>query len=103
MTSLEPPAESSTAARWGRVVLAGPWTFVAAAVFMAAMAVWVPAGIGRVNNIIMPLTAFPVVWLVLFLCAYLDRNLLRATVVSVSITAINTALIVWHVSNSAAG
>lgn len=89
--------ETRSAMSWWRVVLIGPWTFVVAVLVMAGMAVWLPAGTGNVNNIIVPLVAFPAIWTILFLLAYLDRRTVRATCISILIASVHVAMIAAHV------
>lgn len=82
--------------RLGRVVLAGPWTLAAAFVVMAAMAVWMPGGPAQVDNLIVPLVLFPLIWVVLFLMAYLDPSIRRAATISIALVIANMALLGWH-------
>lgn len=86
---------------WPRVVLAGPWTLIAALVVMAGMATWLPPGAAQVNNLIVPLVLFPLIWALLFFPACLDPNLRRATLISIGITLCHVVLLVWHFVNSA--
>ncbi len=84
---------------WPRVLLAGPWTLVAAFVVMAGMATWLPAGAAQVDNLIMPLVLFPLIWVILFFAACLDANLRRATLISLGITGLHGVLLAWHFLN----
>lgn len=62
----------------GRFLLAGPATLLVSLLVMLAMAVWFPPGAGNVNNIMMPLFMFPLIWAVLFFYTYLTNNLRKA-------------------------
>lgn len=81
---------------WPRIILAGPWTLIAAVVMMAAMATWLPPGEAQVDNMMLPLVLFPLIWAAFFFAACLDRNLLRAIAISVGITVVNALLLVRH-------
>ncbi|MEM1435726.1 MAG: hypothetical protein AAGG11_16830 [Pseudomonadota bacterium] len=78
---------------WLRFALAGPWTFIASIITMAGMAVWLPAGNAQVDNLVIPLVLFPLIWAALFFSAYMDPNLRRAAWISVAITAVHGALV----------
>ncbi len=81
---------------WLRVALAGPWTLVASVVTMAGMATWLPPGVAGVDNLILPLVMYPLVWAAFFFSACLDSNLRRAATVSFAITGLHVALLVRH-------
>lgn len=81
---------------WMRVALAGPWTIVASVVTMAGMAAWLPAGSARVDNLILPLVLYPLIWAFFFFWACLDSNIRRAAMVSFAITGIQGALLAHH-------
>ncbi|WP_040521615.1 hypothetical protein [Aliiglaciecola lipolytica] len=61
-----------------RFWLSGPATLIVSLLIMLAMAVWFPAGAGNVNNIMMPLVLFPLIWAILFFYTYLTTNMRRA-------------------------
>ena len=65
------PAFIKSARFW----LAGPLAVIVSVVFMLGMAVWFPAGAGKINNIIMPLVLFPLLWALCFFYAYMSRQL----------------------------
>lgn len=63
---------------WLRGLLAGPLALAAACVAMAGGALWLPPGAADVNNLVLPVVLFPLLWTALFLYACLDRSLMRA-------------------------
>jgi len=81
---------------WLRGVLAGPVALIVAFLVMAGGAVWLPEGQAKVNNLVLPVVLFPLLWTASFLYACLDRRLARAYAVMGSLTAANAALIAWH-------
>jgi len=81
---------------WLRGVLAGPVALIVAFLVMAGGAVWLPAGQAKVNNLVLPVVLFPLLWTATFLYACLDKQLARAYAVMGSLTAANAALIAWH-------
>lgn len=91
--------QATTTARrrfWGRFLLAGPWTFLAAFVVMASLATWLPEGPGQVDNLILPLVLFPLIWAVMFFHACLTRDLKRATVTNLAVTGLCGVLLAVH-------
>ena len=82
-SALTAPARTHSRAQlaW-RVLLAGPWTLLAALVVMAGMATWLPSGEAKVNNLVLPLLLFPLIWAALFFHACLARRLRLAAIVS---------------------
>lgn len=87
---------TNTGRYWLRGVLAGPLSLVAACLVMAGGAIWLPEGEAHVNNLVLPVILFPLLWTALFLYACLDRKLARAYGVMVALVAVNGALIAWH-------
>ena len=81
---------------WLRVALAGPWTMAASVITMAGMAAWLPAGAALVDNLILPLVAYPLIWAFFFFWACLDGNLGRAALVSFAVTGLHAALLLHH-------
>ena len=81
---------------WMRFALAGPWTIVASVVTMAGMATWLPRGAAQVDNLILPLVLFPLIWAFFFLWACLDDKLQRAATVSFAITGLHAVLLAGH-------
>jgi hypothetical protein len=85
-----------SAQRWWRGVLAGPVALIAACLVMAAGALWLPEGRAQVNNLVLPIILFPLLWTALFLYALLDRRLTRAYAVIGALVALNSVLLAWH-------
>jgi 4-amino-4-deoxy-L-arabinose transferase-like glycosyltransferase len=79
--------------------LAGPLAFVVSVVVMLGMAVWFPPGIGMINNIIMPLVLFPLLWAVCFFYAYMSSSLKRVGMVFLAILIAHGALFFAHFSH----
>jgi 4-amino-4-deoxy-L-arabinose transferase-like glycosyltransferase len=71
---------------------------VVSVVVMLGMAVWFPPGIGMINNIIMPLVLFPLLWAVCFFYAYMSRNLKPVGAVFLAIFIAHGALFFVHFS-----
>lgn len=81
---------------WLRGVLAGPVSLIAASLVMAGGALWLPEGNAKVNNLVLPVVLFPLLWTATFLYACLDKKLARAYAVMGALSAVNAALIAWH-------
>ncbi|CCQ12631.1 hypothetical protein PALB_35710 [Pseudoalteromonas luteoviolacea B = ATCC 29581] len=77
-----------------RFWLAGPLTTVVSMLCMLAMAVYFPPGVGNINNILMPLLMFPIIWACIFFYAYLTQHLKRAWFIIFTLGLINLAIIV---------
>ncbi|MEJ1961093.1 MAG: hypothetical protein WDO56_05895 [Gammaproteobacteria bacterium] len=86
----------SRSRRWARAFLAGPIALIAALVVMTGGALWVPAGTAEVNNLVLPVILFPLLWTIFFLYACLDKRIPRAYWILGTLTSANAALIVWH-------
>lgn len=82
-----------------RGVLIGPLALIAACLAMAGSSLWIPAGTAQVNNLVLPVVLFPLLWAGLFLYACLDKRLKRAYVVMATIIAANAALLAWHLTS----
>lgn len=76
-------------------MLAGPVSLVVACLIMAGGALWLPVGEAQVNNLVLPVILFPLIWTALFLYACLDRSLKRAYIVMLALGAVNVILLVW--------
>ena len=81
---------------WLRGILAGPLALAAACLAMTGGALWLPPGTAQVNNLVMPVVLFPLIWTALFIYACLDRHLKRAYAVIGLLVAANVALLAWH-------
>lgn len=75
--ALEADDLMSRRAAAARVALAGPVAAVVAVLIVLGMPIWVPAGAGGVDNLVLPLVLFPLVWAGLFFHACLDTKLRR--------------------------
>lgn len=60
---------------------------------MAGGALWVPKGAASIDNIVLPIVLFPAIWAVFFFYTSLDRNLLRAWLVTLGLLVINGGMI----------
>jgi hypothetical protein len=79
-----------------RGVLAGPLALLAACLLMAGGALWIPVGRAQVNNLVLPVVLFPLLWTALFLYACLDTRLTRAYLVIGAVALSNALLLAWH-------
>ena len=80
-------------ARWPRWMLAGPGAILASLMTMLGMALWLPAGAGGANNLVLPLILLPLIWTAFFLHACLDQRLARVAAVLLVASAANGMLI----------
>ena len=76
-----------------RFWLTGPATLIVSFIVMLAMAAWFPPGVGKVNNIIVPLVMFPLIWAWLFFYTYLTDNCRRAWGMLIGLFMINGAIL----------
>lgn len=76
--------------RW---IMAGPLTLVAAAVTMASMPLWLPAGAAGIDNLIIPLLLFPALWAGYFLYSLMEAKPVRGIIVIAALIAVNAAVI----------
>ncbi|MCC2604674.1 hypothetical protein [Planctobacterium marinum] len=76
-----------------RFWLTGPVTLVVALVVMLAMAAWFPPGAGKVNNIVMPLVMFPLIWSALFFYTYLTDKLAKAGWIMLALFLVNSVVL----------
>lgn len=81
---------------WLRGILAGPLALLAACLTMTAGAIWLPPGDAGVNNLVLPVVLFPLLWTGFFLYACLDRHLQRAFTVIGLVMMVNGLLLTWH-------
>ena len=81
---------------WLRGILAGPLALVAAFLVMMGGALWLPVGVAQVNNLVLPVVLFPLLWTAFFLYALLDRKLSRAYAVVGVLVLVNAALVARH-------
>ena len=79
-----------------RFWLAGPIAFLVAVIVMLGMAIWFPPGVGMVDNIVMPLVLFPLLWAVCFFYAYMSANLKHVLIAFLVILIAHSALFAAH-------
>lgn len=79
-----------------RFLLAGPVAIVVTALVVLAMPLWVPAGSGDVDNLVLPLVLLPLIWAALFFHACLDVSLKRVALVALALVAVHGAVLGWH-------
>ena len=79
-----------------RFWLAGPVTFIVAVMGMLGMAIWFPKGPADVDNVILPLILFPLIWAVVFFYAYLERSIKRIVLVLSGLTIAHILLFALH-------
>ncbi len=87
---------------WSRFALAGPMTFICAALLMAGGALWLPKGNAQIDNLVLPIVLFPAIWAGVFFYAMLDRRMGRAWLVLGGLSALHAVLIAVHVIRSQA-
>lgn len=63
---------------------------------MAGGALWVPPGAAQINNLVLPIVLFPLLWSALFLYACLDRKLGRAYAIIGALAVVNGLLLSLH-------
>ena len=81
--------------RW---IFAGPVSLIGAVLVMMGMAVWFPKGRAGLDNIVIPLALFPLLWCSIFLYACLDRNLTRMVAVLLLFLVVHAGVIAWHMN-----
>ncbi|WP_240433604.1 hypothetical protein [Solimonas sp. K1W22B-7] len=91
--SISADAAASGRRFWSRFALAGPVTFLCAALVMCGGALWLPKGTAQIDNLVMPIVLFPAIWAALFFYAYLDRSLARAWAVIGGLSLLHAAVI----------
>jgi hypothetical protein len=85
--------------RWLRGLLAGPFALAAAVLVMTGSALWLPPGTAQVNNLVVPVILFPLLWTAFFLYACLDRKLTRAYAIVGAFAVANAGLVTWHLAH----
>lgn len=68
-------------------------TLILAVLVMAATPVWMPAGIGGVDNLVLPIILFPLLWAIPFFYALLAVNLIRAWIILIVLSVLNGAIV----------
>ncbi len=75
------------------VLLSGPVALIVSLVVVLAVPLWYPPGPGRVDNLVLPVLLFPLVWVILCVHACMDRRLLRISLVMLALFIINGSMI----------
>ncbi|MDX2288590.1 MAG: hypothetical protein NW217_07185 [Hyphomicrobiaceae bacterium] len=78
---------------WQRTLVAGPLALLAAVVVLATLPHLIPEGAGRVDNLVLPVIAFPLVWSATFFYACIADNISRAAAVLAGLTAAGLGVI----------
>ncbi len=96
------PASVGARTRWARIVLAGPLALICSIAIMGGPLVWLPAGVGGVNHIVLPIVLYPAIWSGLFFYACFDRRLGRSYAIVGGLLVLHLALIAveWAGSNA---
>lgn len=63
---------------------------------MAGMAVWYPQGPAKIDNIVVPLVMFPLIWALLFFYSCLEPQLKRAYVLILLVLSVHLILVVFQ-------
>lgn len=77
----------------GRFWLAGPITLINAVLIMAAMSLWLPVGNAGIDNLIIPLVLFPLIWSAVFFYVLLENDLKRLYTVMFLLLGVNGGLV----------
>jgi len=85
--------ESGGVRRVIRWVLAGPVAAIIAVIVLMGMPLYIPAGRGGVDNLVIPLLLLPIIWALLFFHAVLDSNLARVALIGVLVAGVNLTLL----------
>ena len=80
--------------RWARIGFAGPGAVIISVVVMAGMALWLPGGSAGIDNLVLPLILFPLIWAGLFFHACLDSRLMRVAAVAFGLCVVHAGLVV---------
>lgn len=98
-SSVSAATASPRAARrrgWLRGLLAGPLSFVCAVLVMGGGALWLPGGKAGIDNLVVPIGLFPLIWTLLFLYSLLEQHLDRAYAVIGGLLLLHGAMIALH-------
>jgi hypothetical protein len=90
---MSPKYESGGVRRVIRWVLAGPIAAIIAVIVLMGMPLYIPAGRGGVDNLVIPLLLLPIIWALLFFHAVLDSNLARVALVGALVAGVNLTLL----------
>lgn len=75
------------------------YAFITAVLIMFGMPIWFPAGVAGINNMIIPMLIFPLIWAVLFFYAVLEERLKRVVIILSCLTAVHLLLLTLHLVN----
>ena len=81
-----------------RIAFAGPGAVVISMAMMGGMALWVPGGAAGIDNLVLPLVLFPLIWAGLFFHACLDSRLTRVAIVALTLFALHAGLVAHRFS-----
>jgi hypothetical protein len=81
-----------------RTGFAGPGAIVTSMATMAGMALWLPGGAAGIDNLVLPLILFPLIWAGLFFHACLDSRLTRVAIVALTLFALHAGLVAHRFS-----
>lgn len=76
-----------------RIGFAGPGAVVVALATMAGMSLWLPGGAAGIDNLVLPLLLFPLIWAGLFFHACLDSRVGRVASVAIGLFALHAGLV----------
>lgn len=75
-------------------MLAGPLALIASCVAVLGGALWLPEGAAQVDNLVLPVVLFPLLWAGVFLYACIEPRLSRGYAIVGAVIAINLAIVV---------
>ncbi len=88
------PIKNNVRYLWSlRFWLAGPFGLVTAILIMAAMSLWLPKGQANIDNLVIPVILFPLIWSAVFFYAVLESKVGRAAIVFLITMLINGGLV----------
>ena len=82
--------------KFPRFWLAGPAAFLLAVMVMLGMSIWFPKGAAELDNLVLPMIAFPLIWAVMFFYAYLNHSIKRIGLVFAAVAVVHIALLAYH-------
>ncbi len=87
------PRKKSFVRSFFYVLLSGPIALIVSLVVVLAVPLWYPPGPGKVDNLVLPVLLFPLIWVILFVHACMDRRLLRVSLILLALFVINGSMI----------
>lgn len=67
---------------------------IVAILVMAAMSLWLPSGDAKIDNLVIPVVLFPIIWALVFFYALMDSSLKRASLVLLLLFLVNGGAVV---------